>query len=95
MNYTPTKKAQELYRALLSLNNEKEANAFLRDLLTHEEIEEFGNRWRVAQMLSLKKTYVEIENETGMSSTTIARIGKWLEKGMNGYKLAIKRKYEK
>lgn len=95
MNYLPSKKVKDLYGALLSLKTQGEVNAFLRDLLTHEELEEFGNRWKVAQMLSKKSTYVDIENETGMSSTTIARISKWLEKGMNGYKLTIKRQNEK
>lgn len=95
MNYTASTNVSELYTALLCLKSEQECNAFLRDLLTAEELEEFGNRWKAARMLSLKKTYVEIEAETGMSSTTIARISKWLERGMNGYKLVIKRLYEK
>lgn len=95
MEYLPSSKVKDLYKALLSFKTEKEINAFLRDLLTHEELEEFGNRWKVAQMLSKKYTYIDIEKETGMSSTTIARISKWLEKGMSGYKLAIKRRNEK
>lgn len=95
MNYQPNKKVKELYSAILSLQNKRELNAFLRDLLTDEELQEFGNRWKVALMLSSHKTYLEIEHETGMSSTTIARISKWLEKGMGGYKLAIKKLYEK
>lgn len=95
MKYTPSQKVIELYRALLALKNKNECNAFLRDLLTHEELEEFGNRWLVAHMLANKKTYTEIEKQTGMSSTTIARISKWLEHGANGYKLMIKRQYEK
>lgn len=95
MNYTPNTKIKELYTALLTLKDEEECNAFLRDLLTNEELEEFSNRWKVARMLRTKKTYVEIERETGMSSTTIARISKWLERGMGGYKLIINRLYEK
>ncbi|MBP7832182.1 MAG: hypothetical protein KA035_00205 [Candidatus Levybacteria bacterium] len=95
MKFEPDHKTKELYKALLSLKDESELNAFLRDLLTAEELKEFSNRWKVAQMLSAKKTYVEIESETGMSSTTIARISKWLEHGMDGYKLVIKRLYGK
>ena len=33
----------------------------------------------------------EIEKETGMSSTTIARVNKWLVNGKGGYKLMLKR----
>ncbi len=91
MKFNPDHKTKELYKALLCLKTESELNAFLRDLLTEEELKEFSNRWKVAQMLAKKDTYLKIEKETGMSSTTIARISKWLDKGMNGYKLAIKR----
>jgi len=35
--------------------------------------------------------YEAITKETGMSSTTIARTGKWLNSGMGGYKLMLKR----
>lgn len=82
---------KKLYEAVLSLKNEKECQKFFRDLLTEPEIKEFANRWKVAQMLDKKVSYEVIEKETGMSSTTIARISKWLNNGMGGYKLMLKR----
>jgi TrpR-related protein YerC/YecD len=85
------KPADDLYKGVLQLKNVEEARRFFRDLLTEEEIEEFANRWQVAQLLSQKVSYTKIEKKTGMSSTTIARISKWLNKGMNGYKLIIGR----
>jgi len=63
----------------------------LRDLLTEKEIKEFTNRWKVARMLDEKVPYEKIAKETGMSSTTIARVHKWLKNGMGGYKLILKR----
>ena len=42
-------------------------------------------------MLDKKVPYEEIEKETGMSSTTIARIQKWLVNGMGGYRLILNR----
>ena len=48
-----------------------------------------GKRWKVARMLSDGISYTQIVKETGMSSTTIARIAKWLNSGMNGYKLML------
>lgn len=80
-----------LFNAILELKNLDEARRFFRDLLTEEEIKEFSNRWKVAQMLSKNISYSKIEKETGMSSTTIARISKWLTKGMDGYKLILNR----
>lgn len=80
-----------LYRAILTLKTEREAQKFFRDLLTEAEINEFANRWKAARMLDQKVQYEIIAKETGMSSTTIARISKWLTNGMGGYKLMIKR----
>ncbi len=60
-------------------------------LLTKAEIKEFSARWKVAQMLDKKIRYEIIAKKTGMSSTTIARISKWLNNGMGGYKLMLKR----
>jgi TrpR-related protein YerC/YecD len=82
---------RSLYKAILSLKNENEAQKFLRDLLTEAEINEFANRWKVARMLDKKMPYETIAKQTGMSSTTIARISKWLNNGMGGYKLMLKR----
>jgi len=86
---------KRLYDAFLSLKTREEYKKFLRDLLTEGEIKEFSNRWKVAQMLDAKISYEQIEKETGMSSTTIARISKWLNKGMGGYKLVLNRLKDK
>lgn len=85
------KSTDNLFEAILALKTLEEAQLFFRDLLTEEEIREFSSRWKVAKMLSKKVSYSKIEKETGMSTTTIARISKWLNKGMNGYKLLINR----
>ncbi len=85
------KNVQELYKAILALESEAECKKFFRDLLTEAEIKEFANRWQVARMLNQNISYEVIEKKTGMSSTTIARISKWLNKGMGGYKLMLQR----
>jgi TrpR-related protein YerC/YecD len=85
------KKTDSLIKAFLALRNKKEAKKFLRDLLTPEELEEFGNRWQTAQMLSRNISYTTIRGKTGLSPRTIARISKWLKQGMGGYKIIINR----
>ena len=63
----------------LSLSKDKEmVFNFLRDLLSEKEIREFSRRFEVAKLLTQKISYTEIEKQTGMSSTTIARISKFL-----------------
>jgi len=82
-----------LINAILALKTEGEARRFLRDLLTEQEMLEFANRWEVAQLLYKKVPYTEISKKTGMSSTTIARISRWLRRGKGGYLLMLKRIY--
>lgn len=84
-------KTDDLLNAILALKNLDEAKRFFRDLLTAPELIEFGSRWWTAQMLAAKVPYTAIQKETGLSSRTIARIAKWLNKGKGGYKLMIKR----
>lgn len=91
MNYLSSKDAKALYAAILGLKTENDCKRFLRDLLTEAEIKEFINRWKVARMLDKKIPYEKIEKETGMSSTTITRVNKWLTNGKGGYKLMLKR----
>jgi len=91
MDYLSSKDARALYKAILALDSENDCKKFLRDLLTEKEIKEFTNRWKAARMLDKKVSYEKIAKETGMSSTTIARIQKWLINGMGGYRLILKR----
>ena len=82
-------KTDKLFNTILNIEDLSQARSFFRDLLTEQEIEEFANRWEVAVMLANNISYSKITKNTGMSSTTIARISKWLNKGMGGYKSLI------
>lgn len=86
-----TKDIEKLFKAITKLRNKTECEKFFRDLLTVPEIKTFSMRWKVANMLDQGNTYQKIEKQTGMSSTTIARINRWLEYGEGGYKLILKR----
>jgi len=79
----------ELYSVILRLDTKSEAARFFRDLLTEQEILEFARRWRAAILLDSKAPYMIIEKDTGLSSATIARISRWLQKGRGGYKLML------
>lgn len=75
----------KLYDAIVSIEERKECEEFLRDLLTKTELNEVATRWLVARLLNKGTTYIEIENITGLSSTTVARVHKWLKKSKGGY----------
>jgi len=84
------KDSKDLFKIIARIKNENEARGFLRDLLTEAEIIEFSKRWKVAKMLNYQIPYTTICNSTGLSSRTVARISKWLNSGMGGYKRMIK-----
>lgn len=86
-----TRVNKQLLEAFLALKNNNEAECFLRDLMTEEEIIEFGKRLEAASLLSKDVQYNTIIESTGLSSTTIARISKWLKGSLGGYRLILKR----
>jgi TrpR-related protein YerC/YecD len=85
------KDIDDLYRAILSLDNIGEAKSFFRDLLTEVEIREFTERWKVARMIAQEIPYTKIIEQTGLSSTTVARVARWVKKGTGGYRTIMKR----
>jgi TrpR-related protein YerC/YecD len=82
---------RSLLKAILALNTADGARRFLQDLLTPEEIMEFSKRFRAAQLLTKKVPYSAIERETGLSSTTVARVSKSLQGSAGGYRSVIAR----
>jgi len=76
----------QLFDSIVSLKSRDEARRFFRDLLTVSEIDEFSRRLEVAKRLNDGESYVSIEVDTNMSSTTIARISKFLKGKNKGYK---------
>jgi TrpR-related protein YerC/YecD len=82
---------KQLVEAILALKNSDETQRFLRDLMTEKDIKEFANRLEAASLLSKDIQYNAITESTGLSSATIARIGKWLNGSLGGYRLIINR----
>ena len=86
-----SKEENELFKAILALENLEECKEFLYDLCTPSEIEEFSSRWLIARLLLEKKPYRQIANETGFSTTTITRVARFVKYGNNGYKTILDR----
>ena len=74
-----------LCRALLALGTADEARAFLRDLCTPAELQALVDRWRVVGLLRRGMTYRQINEQTGISVTTIGRVARFLADGNGGY----------
>jgi TrpR-related protein YerC/YecD len=84
-------KIEDLLLSFQANENEVELKEFLLDLLSTDELKELSNRWQVAKMLNDKIPYTQITEQTGMSSTTIARISKCLSRESSGYKTILER----
>lgn len=84
----------KLYKALLSLENETEMEAFLRDLCTPRELESYAERWAIARRLSQDKapSYRDIASDLGASTTTVTRVARFLkDEPHQGYRLVLDR----
>ncbi len=83
----------ELADALLALRTRAEADAFLTDLCTPNEVRVLAERWRVAQMLDAGElSYREIAEEARTSTTTVTRVARFLrEMPYNGYRRILDR----
>lgn len=89
------KDLDELFEAVLLLEDEEDCYRFFEDICTINEIHAIAQRWQVAKLLSAKKTYAEIEEVTKASTATISRINKCLVYGADGYQRIINRLAEK
>lgn len=81
----------ELFKAILLLENEEDCYRFFEDICTINEIKAIAQRLQVAKLLSQKKTYSEIEELTKASTATISRINKCLVYGAEGYQRLLAR----
>ena len=84
-------KEKFLIKTLTSIKDEKAMAAFLRDILTIAEIEEFANRLEIARLITKGYSYQEIADKTGVSTTTVSRVSHWLFNGCGGYYQVLKK----
>lgn len=77
--------------ALLTARSRDEMRRLLLDLCTPAEIRSLAERWHVARLLDATDlSYREISDRTGVSTTTIVRVGRFLrQEPHQGYRRAI------
>lgn len=86
-----TPEVESLLDVLVALDDKDVMFALLEDMFTIREIRESSQRLAVARMLDEGKSYAKIEEATGASATTIARVSKCLSYGAGGYRAALDR----
>lgn len=85
------KELDQLFEAILSLNDLEECYRFFDDLCTVNEIQSLAQRLEVARMLRDGLTYHKIESETGASTATISRVKRCLNYGNDAYQMTLDR----
>ena len=80
-----------LFRAVLSLNNIDECYAFFVYLCTVSELREMAKRLTAARMLNNNYIYSDISDKTGLSTATISRVNRCLKYGNDGYAEILRR----
>lgn len=84
---------RELADALSTLNGAAEMERFLIDLCTPAELRALSERWHVAQLLDqTDASYRDINAKTGVSTTTIGRVARFLkDEPHQGYRIVLDR----
>ena len=88
-----TNDPQQLYKAFSLLRNEEESRKFLTDICTPGEIKAFAERLEIARLLYHHNlSYRDIAAKTGASTTTVARVARFLnQEPHQGYKIILDR----
>ena len=80
-----------LCEALLTPDTPREMARLLNDLCTPAEVRTLAERWHVARLLDeTSLSYREIHDATGVSTTTIVRVARFLKQEPHqGYRRAL------
>ncbi len=95
MNLQDNEGYRLLVKALIAVDNEKDCEALLDDLLTRKEVLEMAQRIMVANLLSEQVVYSKIVEMTGASTATISRVNRSYLYGSDGYARVLKMIKEK
>jgi len=92
-NDTQIETRKDLAKALTSVKTAEEMERFLVDLCTPAELRALAERWHVAQILDVgEQSYREINALTGVSTTTIGRVARFLkDEPHQGYRTVLDR----
>lgn len=78
------KRIEELYKAIISINDLETCKEFFDDLCTYKEIDMMAQRLEAAKKLIDGETYDTIIKSTDISSATLSRVSRCVKYG-KGY----------
>ena len=80
---------EQLLEAFAVIDDPDKIYALLQDLCTVREIQDMSQPLTVAKLLADGEHYSAIQEQTGISATTISRVSKALNYGADGYRIAL------
>ena len=92
---TPEEQKSELFRVLSSLSDRASFERLFEDLCTFNEIEQMAQRLVAAELLIGGATYNQVMAKTGISSATLSRVSRCLQRGSGGYSEILRDSIEK
>lgn len=81
----PEKHYRELCELFAAINNSKEADRLLQDLLTPQEIESLAERWQLVQLLATGMPQRDISEKLNVSISKVTRGSRVLQYGTGGF----------
>lgn len=82
---------RELYELFAAIENPKEAEMLLRDILTPQELEAVTERWQLIQGLASGMTQRKVAKKFGVSISKITRGSHELKYGTGGFSHFLKK----
>ena len=84
-------KIDALYELIAGIHDPKDCKALFQDLCTAKEIENMAERVYAARLLLEGKTYNQVIEATNISSATLSRVSRCVQRG-EGYRKFLKDK---
>lgn len=81
----PLRHYKELCELLASIENPKEADVLLQDILTPQEIESIAERWQLIRQLAFGKPQRDVAKDLKISISKITRGSRVLKYGTGGF----------
>ena len=85
----------ELFEAILSLEDLDECYNFFSDLFTMQELTTFAQRLQVAKLLYEEHTYEMVRNQFPVRNATITRVSTAFHYGRGGYRKVLEGMHQK
>ena len=82
---------RQLMDYMSALKSKAETQAFLDDLCSPQEIEDFAKRLECAIMIMKGKNYRDIAKKLDLSTTTVTRVAKWAKNKNGGFQTLYKK----